>query len=119
MEGEKPVVICPDNLLAETDGSNNVTRYYVYGAGLLAMVTPVGEVYCYHFNATGGTVALTDQAQSIVNKYSYDPFGNVGTQVEAIAQPFKYVGQFGVMAEPSGFYYMRARYYACRHTTNI
>ncbi|MBI5695638.1 MAG: RHS repeat-associated core domain-containing protein [Nitrospirae bacterium] len=99
------------NLLAETDGSNNITRYYVYGAGLLAMVTPAGEVYCYHFNATGGTVAVTDEAQSIVNKYSYDPFGNVGTQVEAIAQPFKYVGQFGVMAEPNGFYYMRARYY--------
>ncbi|MBI5189203.1 MAG: RHS repeat-associated core domain-containing protein [Nitrospirae bacterium] len=99
------------NLLAETDGSNNITRYYVYGAGLLAMVTPAGEVYCYHFNATGGTVALTDEAQSIVNKYSYDPFGNVGTQVEAIAQPFKYVGQFGVMSESNGFYYMRARYY--------
>ncbi|MDA8325378.1 MAG: RHS repeat-associated core domain-containing protein, partial [Nitrospiraceae bacterium] len=26
-------------------------------------------------------------------------------------QPFKFVGQFGVMTEPSGFYYMRARYY--------
>lgn len=26
-------------------------------------------------------------------------------------QPFKYVGQFGVMTEPNGFYYMRARYY--------
>ncbi len=26
-------------------------------------------------------------------------------------QPFKYVGQLGVMAEPDGFYYMRARYY--------
>ncbi|MBI5695633.1 MAG: RHS repeat-associated core domain-containing protein [Nitrospirae bacterium] len=61
--------------------------------------------------ATFAYEALTDEAQSIVNKYSYDPFGNVGTQVEAIAQPFKYVGQFGVMSEPNGFYYMRARYY--------
>jgi len=26
-------------------------------------------------------------------------------------QPFKFVGQFGVMQEPNGFYYMRARYY--------
>jgi RHS repeat-associated protein len=28
-----------------------------------------------------------------------------------IVQPFKYAGQFGVMAEPNGLYYMRARYY--------
>ncbi|MGO9370469.1 MAG: RHS repeat-associated core domain-containing protein [Syntrophobacteraceae bacterium] len=26
-------------------------------------------------------------------------------------QPFKFVGQYGVMAEPNGLYYMRARYY--------
>ena len=30
---------------------------------------------------------------------------------KTVPQPFKYVGQFGVMAEPNGFYYMRARYY--------
>jgi len=26
-------------------------------------------------------------------------------------QPFKFVGQYGVMTELNGFYYMRARYY--------
>jgi RHS repeat-associated protein len=31
--------------------------------------------------------------------------------VEAVTQPFKYVGQYGVMVEPNGLYYMRARYY--------
>ncbi|MBI5695631.1 MAG: RHS repeat-associated core domain-containing protein [Nitrospirae bacterium] len=76
------------------------------------MVTPVGQLYCYHYNATGGTVAVTDSDQEMVNKYAYDPFGNLSGQcIEAVPQPFKYVGQFGVMAEPNGFYYMRARYY--------
>jgi len=28
-----------------------------------------------------------------------------------VAQPFTYVGQYGVMAESYGYYYMRARYY--------
>jgi len=28
-----------------------------------------------------------------------------------VPQPFKFVGQYGVMAETDGFYYMRARYY--------
>jgi len=39
------------------------------------------------------------------------PFGTIAKQVEAVAQPFKYAGKFGVMAEPNGTYYMRARYY--------
>jgi RHS repeat-associated protein len=73
-------------------------------------VTPTNQVYCYHFNATGSTIAMMDQSQAVVNSYVYDAFGNV-TQSETISQPFKYVGQFGVMTEPNGFYYMRARYY--------
>jgi RHS repeat-associated protein len=46
-----------------------------------------------------------------VNKYAYTPFGEIANQQEAVAQPFKFVGQYGVMAEPNGLYYMRARYY--------
>ncbi|MFZ5994261.1 MAG: RHS repeat-associated core domain-containing protein [Thermodesulfobacteriota bacterium] len=63
------------------------------------------------FNAIGSTVAMTDSSQTMVNKYAYDPFGKVINQEEAIPQPFKFVGQYGVMTEPNGFYYMRARYY--------
>jgi RHS repeat-associated protein len=76
------------------------------------MVTPAGDVYTYHFNAVGSTIAMTDSGQTVVNKYSYDPFGNVAANsVENVPQPFKFVGQYGVMTEPNGFYYMRARYY--------
>jgi RHS repeat-associated protein len=100
------------NLLAEADGSNNITKYYIHGLGLLAMVTPTNAVYTYHFNAVGSTVAMTDASQVMVNKYSYDPFGNIaGNSIENVPQPFKFVGQFGVMTEPNGFYYMQARYY--------
>ena len=49
--------------------------------------------------------------QNVVNSYAYDPFGQILGQQETIPQPFKYVGQYGVMAEPNGLYYMRARYY--------
>jgi RHS repeat-associated protein len=99
------------NLLAEADGQNNITRYYIYGLGLMAMVTPADQVYCYHFNAIGSTIAMTDQNQAVVNKYAYDPFGNIANQTETTSQPFKFVGQFGVITEPNGFYYMRARFY--------
>lgn len=71
----------------------------------------MGESLQDHFNAIGSTVAMTNQNQTIVNSYSYDPFGNIVAQNESVPQPFKYVGQYGVMQEPNGFYYMRARYY--------
>jgi len=101
------------NLLAEANGSNQILRYYVYGQGLLAMVTPSGASYSYHYDATGNTVAMTDGSQAVVNRYAYTPYGQIVGKVEApgLSQPFQYVGQYGVMAEPNGFYYMRARYY--------
>jgi RHS repeat-associated protein len=49
--------------------------------------------------------------QAVVNSYAYDPFGQILGQQETIPQPFKFVGRYGVMAEPNGLYYMRARYY--------
>jgi RHS repeat-associated protein len=103
------------NLLAEADGSNNILRYYIYGLGLLAMVTPANELYCYHFNDIGSVTAMTDNSQytSIWNAYAYEPFGKVLDEYEccSMTTPFKFVGQSGVMNESNGFYYMRARYY--------
>ena len=99
------------NLIAEADANNAISRYYIYGKGLMAMVTANGELYCYHFGAIGHTVALTDAAKQTVNSYAYSPFGVIADQVEAVTQPFKYAGQYGVMSEADGLYYMRARYY--------
>ena len=99
------------NLLAEAGPSNTITRYYIYGQGLMAMVTPTDELYGYNFDAIGSTIAMTDDSGQIVNAYAYTPFGRITNKQETIAQPFTFVGQHGVMTEPNGFYYMRARYY--------
>src|SRR5208283_3745603 len=45
-----------------------------------------------------------------MRKSSLSPFSPI-IQSEAVPQSFKYVGQYGVMTEQNGFYYMRARYY--------
>jgi len=100
------------NLLAEADASNTITRYYIYGNGLTAMVDAASNaLYVYHFDGTGHTVALTNAAQQTANTYAYDPYGRIMAQTEAVAQPFQYAGQFGVFSEGNNLYYMRARYY--------
>ena len=97
--------------LAETDASGNITAYYVYGMGLISKITPANESYFYHFDGLGSTVAITDSSGNVVNKYAYDEHGKVLNQEEAIPNPFKYVGRYGVMDEGNGLLYMRARYY--------
>ena len=71
------------------------------------------KVYSYHFNAIGSTVAITDSTQAVVSKYAYSPWGvTTASETGGFTQPFRYVGQAGVMQEPTGnLYYMRARYY--------
>lgn len=54
---------------------------------------------------------MTDQNKTVFNRYFYTPFGLITNQQEYIPQPFKYAGKYGIMHEPNGFYYMRARYY--------
>lgn len=98
-------------VLAETDENGRITAYYVYGLGLISKITPSGKAYYYHYDGLGSTIAITDSSGNIVNKYAYSPYGEVLTQQETIANPFKYVGQFGVMDDGYGLLYMRARYY--------
>jgi RHS repeat-associated protein len=97
--------------IAEMDGSGNITSYYVYdGMGLVAKMTSQ-DVYCYHYDGIGNTIAMTDASGNMVNKYAYDEFGNLLNSVEAVWNPFLYVGQYGVMDEDNGLLFMRARYY--------
>ncbi|MEW5802481.1 MAG: hypothetical protein AB1847_10320 [bacterium] len=46
-------------------------------------------MYCYHFNAIGSTIAITDQNKNIVNTYAYTPFGEIIGEQETVPQPFK------------------------------
>jgi RHS repeat-associated protein len=97
--------------LCETDGSGAITGYYVFGLGLISKVEAGGDQHYYHYDTLGSTVALTNHAQSIVNRYSFDISGKVISSLEAFPQPFQFVGRYGVMQEANGLQFMRARYY--------
>jgi RHS repeat-associated protein len=99
-------------VLMETDVAGNPIAYYIHGMGLIARVTPAGQTYTYHFDWRASTAAITDETGTIVNRYAYDPWGNVGTNsVEAVPNPFRFVGRLGVIDDGNGLFYMRARYY--------
>lgn len=99
------------NVLAETDGGGSITAYYVYGLGLISKVLPNGTAFYYHYNSLGSTVALTDASQNITDSYAYDPFGRLANVSGSNANPFRYVGRYGLMDEGNGTLYVRARYY--------
>ncbi len=84
--------------------------YYYYGKGLLAQENSKGYL-TYHFNNVGSTMAVTDQTGAIKSKYNYSPYGELieGKYDENIQ--FLYNGQYGVMTDGNGLYYMRTRYY--------
>lgn len=100
-------------VLMETNSSNAVQNYYVYGpTGLLYRVKADNTTYSYyHYDYRGSTTAITNEAQNVTHSYSYDPFGKVLAKTEADANPFQYVGQHGVQYESPTLTFMRARYY--------
>ncbi|WP_044640089.1 polymorphic toxin-type HINT domain-containing protein [Risungbinella massiliensis] len=72
--------------------------------------------YYYQFNGRGDVIAITDPVGNVVVTYDYDEWGNItqimGDQALANANPFRYVGQYGVFHDSeTGLYYMGWRDY--------
>jgi len=97
-------------MLISTDASGNST-YYVYGVGLIGHQDASGYSI-YHFDLRGSTVALTDVNGAVTDRYTYGAYGELLTHTGSSDTPFLYCGQYGVMKDANGLYYMRARYYA-------
>jgi len=99
-------------MLFETDQGGRLITYYIYkGRNLAAQNIASGEIYFYHFDKTGNTIALTDERAEIAAAYAYGPFGSLVNKSGNLDTPFKYVGEFGVMEGGDGLYFMKRRYY--------
>jgi RHS repeat-associated protein len=98
------------DVVAEYDGSGNLIARYANGLGLVSRTDTVNTAY-YDFNAVGSTVGLTGGTGTYLNRYTYRPFGEEIAETETVANPFEFVGQWGVMEEGNGLDFMRARFY--------
>jgi len=54
-------------------------------------VADSNTVYYYHFDGLGSVTALSDEAGAIVEKYSYDVFGQPSV-TSNIANPYMFTG---------------------------
>jgi RHS repeat-associated protein len=59
----------------------------------------------------GSTVAITDDSQTVTDRFSYSPFGIALRNSGSTDTPFQFNGSFGVQTDANGLCYMRARYY--------
>ena len=100
------------NMILETDVNGNPTSFYVYaGNMLISRIKPDGTTNYYHSDYRGNVIAMTNSSGNITHKYSYDSYGKVLESEEADANPFQFVGIYGVMREDNNLSHMRARYY--------
>ncbi len=98
------------NVVAETTAQGAISRYYIYGEGLVSQIDAAGTSHYYHFDPTGHTLALTDASGNVTDRYAYTPYGHTTSQ-GSTPNPFRFVGKHGVMDDGNGLHYMRARYY--------
>jgi RHS repeat-associated protein len=102
------------NLAAEYDGSGNLIARFDYGYGLLSRTDGSGSSDYYTFSEIGSTSELTDLNGIVINSYVYDPFGISLGRNEGVANPFQFIGEFGITEESSGQLSMRARNYSAQ-----
>jgi len=68
------------------------------------------EASFYHFDRMGSTLAITNEAGTVINAYAYGPYGELLGSMAGPAQPFTFLGRHGVRTEVD-LYQMGARYY--------
>lgn len=94
-----------------TKTTNNVVTKYVYGRGLIG--EEVNAAFkTYHFDFRGSTIAITDESCIVRDTFVYDTYGKIISRTGSDDVIFAYNGRDGVITEPNGLVYMRARYYS-------
>mgnify|MGYP002777042423 CR=1 FL=1 len=98
------------DVVSEYSNGSIVARY-THGLGLVNRVDGNNTASYYDADAIGSVIGLTGASGGYLNRYSYLPFGEDLSKTETVANPFEYVGQWGVMDEGNGLDFMRARFY--------
>jgi RHS repeat-associated protein len=110
-----------EDILLELDGSENILARYTHGPGIdepLIMERDLdssgtfesGEGFFYHADGLGSVSQLTDTNGTLIQSYSYSPFGQIELQLDpTLVQPYTFTSrEFDV---ETGLHFYRARTY--------
>jgi RHS repeat-associated protein len=99
-----------EDIIAEYDNAGTLVASYIHGPGIdePVQMTRGGSTYFYTMDGLGSIRDLTDAAQSIVEQYDYDSFGNL-TAPPATGNPYTYTSR--EYDSETGLLFYRARYY--------
>ena len=97
--------------LVWTIDHNYKETIYGYGAEGLTWSLSDGEYQIYHYDYRGSVIAVTDIEGNVTDTIQYDTYGGVAKRTGESQLIFGYNGRDGVLTDPNGLLYMRARYY--------
>ncbi|UCE20460.1 MAG: right-handed parallel beta-helix repeat-containing protein [Gemmatimonadota bacterium] len=103
----------PSISLVKENGHDIMFYIHLPGGRLLYSIDASNDTrHYYHFDETGTTLFLTDEAGAITDTYGITPYGETVTKTGITENPFTFCGAFGVLQEgDTGLYSMRARFY--------
>lgn len=101
----------PRVLVRERPSGDKVFSVYASGMLLYDEAVSTGTLAYYHYDQVGNTVALSNASGVITDRVGYTPYGAIYQRTGTNDTPFLFVGTLGVMTDPNGLHYMRARYY--------
>ncbi|WP_179886998.1 RHS repeat-associated core domain-containing protein [Bacillus sp. AFS088145] len=106
--------------IGQSSSIDNLLNFYRDASGQLLNFEYKGQRYDYVYNQRGDIVAITDELQEVIVRYTYDEWGNlekidapteIGLEI-ANANPYRYVGKFGVQYDnDTNLYFMGWRDY--------
>jgi RHS repeat-associated protein len=91
--------------------NNTLAAHFTNGIGLVSQIAADGTASYFDFDNIGSTAGITNAAGAYVNRYAYNPFGQLTVVAQALANNFTFVAQSGVMATPGNQFHMLARQY--------
>ncbi|HWT73805.1 MAG TPA: RHS repeat-associated core domain-containing protein, partial [Mobilitalea sp.] len=98
------------NVILETDASDNVKTRYVRGNTYIARIGSDGTHSYFLFNGHGDVVQTVSETGYVEDNFDYDIFGNpILTYDRWYSCAIRYAGEF--YDTETGLYYLRARYY--------
>ncbi|WP_243374403.1 RHS repeat-associated core domain-containing protein [Geotalea sp. SG265] len=92
------------------DGTTTTTNRYIHGPGNdePLVLERNGQFYFYHADGLGSVTAITDVSRNVVQRYTYDSFGNT-RPTTSFQNNYQYTSR---ERDPeTGLFYYRARYY--------